>query len=157
MRGEKSAKNNDEIFDKLGDNSKLNDLQIEFWSDAEKLPSLVQNIINKEFGIKEDNLIEGFSKVLGIANGKFPINNPEVVENLEMLTPVRSPLWGANNLNRMMQSTYRERPTQPWEMTLGDQQIWKGDKVIQDKMKSEMATKTRRKLNYNFPMVKSDM
>lgn len=131
--GRKSAKNNDEIFDKLGDNTKLNDLQIEFWSDAEKLPSLVQNIINKEFDIEEDNLIEGFSKVLGIANGKFPINNPEVVENFQMLTPVRSPLWGANNLNRMMQSTYRERPTQPWEMTLGDQQIWKGDKVIQVK------------------------
>lgn len=131
--GRKSAKNNDEIFEKIGDNNKLNDLQIEFWDDAEKLPSIIQSIINKEFDIETDNLIEGFNKVLGIFDGHFPINKPEVVENFQILTPVRSPLWGANNLNRFVQTTYRKRPSQPWEMTLGDQQIWKGDKVIQVK------------------------
>lgn len=131
--GRKSAKNSDEIFDKIGDNNKLNDLQIEFWSEAEKLPSIIMQIVNKEFNIKNDSLITGFDSVLGIKNGSFPVNNPEVVENFQMLTPVRTPLWGANNLNRFVQSTYRDRPTEPWEMTLGDQQIWMGDKVIQVK------------------------
>jgi hypothetical protein len=131
--GRKNMKNSDEIFEKIGDNGKLNDLQIELWEDAEKLPSTIQKIINKEFDIKEESYIEGFNQVLGVEKGKFPVNNPEVIENFQMLTPVRSPLWGTNNLNRFIQSVYRERPTEPWEMTLGDQQIWRGDKVIQIK------------------------
>jgi hypothetical protein len=131
--GRKSAKNSDEIFEKIGDNSRLNDLQIEFWDDAEKLPTIMQTIINKEFDIKENNLVEGFNNILGLANGRFPIDKPDVVENFQILTPVRTPLWGTNSLNRLIQTTYRDRPTEPWEITLGDQQIWKGDKVIQIK------------------------
>ncbi len=131
--GRKGGKNNDEIFEKIGDNTKLNDLQVEFWNDSEMLPETIQLIINKEFDIKDDALIAGFNKVLGLNGDKFPIENPEVVENFQLLTPVKSPLWGANNINRLIQNTYRERPTEPWETTLGDQQIWKNEKVIQVK------------------------
>lgn len=131
--GRKGGKNNDSIFEKIGDNAKLNDLQVEFWDDSEKLPELIKLIINKEFNIEDENLIAGFNKALGLNDNKFPIGNPEVVENFQLLTPVKSPLWGANNINRLIQNTYRERPTEPWETTLGDQQIWKNEKVIQVK------------------------
>ena len=131
--GRKGGKNNDEIFDKIGDNTKLNDLQVEFWSDHEKLPEIILRIINKEFKIDDKNLVEGFNKVLGLLDNKFSVENPSVVENFQLLTPVRSPLWGSNNINRLIQSTYRERPTEPWETTLGDQKIWKSEKVIQVK------------------------
>lgn len=141
--GRKGGKNNDEIFDRLGENLKMNDLQIEFWDNAEDLPEIIQSIINKEFDIKEEDHVNGFNKVLGLINGKFPIDKPEVVENFQLLTPVKSPLWGANNLNRLIQSKYRERPTQPWETTLGDQQIWKGDKVIQLKNEKRKGYKNR--------------
>ncbi len=137
--GRKGSKNNDEIFEKIGDNSKLNDLQIDFWENADILPNLLQSIINKEFGLQENNLISGFNKILGISNGTFPVNTPEVVEDFQILTPVRSPIWGSNNINRLIQTTYRERPQQPWEFTLGDQQIWKGDKVIQIKNEKRTA------------------
>lgn len=137
--GRKSAKNNDEIFDKIGDNNKLNDLQIEFWVDPENLTSIIQEILKTEFAVTDDNLIHGFNRILGITEGKFPVHKPEVVENFQMLTPVRSPLWGTNNINRYVQATYRERPTEPWQMTFGDQQIWKGDKVIQIKNEKRIA------------------
>lgn len=131
--GRKGGKNNDEIFEKIGDNPKLNDLQVEYWNDPEVLPETILKIVNKEFDIKDEKLVEGFNKILGLNGNKFPIENPEVVENFQMLAPVRSPLWGTNNINRLIQSTYRNRPTEPWETTLGDQQIWKNDKVIQIK------------------------
>lgn len=130
--GRKGGKNNDEIFEKLGDKKNLNDLNIEYWKDAEQLPEIIQNIINKRFELKENNLINDFNtKILGIEGTNFPIHKPDVVENFQILTPVRSPLWGANNVNRLIQEKYRERPSKYWEKTLGDQQIWKGDKVIQ--------------------------
>jgi hypothetical protein len=129
--GRKGSKNSDQIFDKLKDNNLLNDLQITFWKDSENLSEIIQDVINQEFDIKKEELVEGFDKVLGLENNRFPTETPEVVENFQLLTPVRSPIWGTNNINRLIQNQYRKRPTKPWEITLGDQQIWKGDKVIQ--------------------------
>lgn len=143
--GRKSGKNSDEIFDKLGDNLKLNDLQINYWEDSEKLTELLQTTINETFHIDENELIIGFDKILGLTGGKFPLDKPDVVENFQMLTPVRMPQWGANNLNRLIQGKYRERPTMPWETTLGDQQIWKGDKVIQVKNEKREGYKNKSK------------
>lgn len=131
--GRKGAKNNDAIFDKIGNNTLLNDLRIELWENPDDIQNLIQKIINEEFQIDENNLVEGFNKVLGQLNGKFPIENPEVVENFQMLTPVKAPVWGTSSINRFIQQKYRDRPKPEnyWEKTLGDQQIWKGDKIIQ--------------------------
>jgi ATP-dependent exoDNAse (exonuclease V) alpha subunit len=139
--GRKSGKNSDVIFDKLGSNELLNDLRIELWEDPEDLKELINKTIKEEFNLKDEMLIEGFNRLLGASNGKFSIDNPELVEQFQMLTPVRSPLWGANNLNRLVQSEYRERPTEPWQTTLGDQNIWQGDKVIQIRNEKRKAYK----------------
>lgn len=144
--GRKNSKNCDEIFEKIGDNSKLNDLQIEFWDDPEKLPEIMQNIINKQYHINDDQLIIGFNKILGIEKSKFPMDKPDIIENFQILTPVRTPIWGSNNINRFIQSKYRERPKQYWEKTLGDQQIWRGDKVIQIKNEKRNGYKNNTKI-----------
>lgn len=130
--GRKGGKNSDEIFDKLGANERLNDLKIEFWQDHDQLPEILLGIINKRFNLKDHDLIGGFrTEVLGIKSDNFPLDKPDIVENFQILTPVRAPIWGANNINRLVQGKYRDRPTKYWEKTLGEQQIWKGDKVIQ--------------------------
>lgn len=134
--GRRKGKNSDEIFEKLSENSNLNDIQIEFWSEKEKLPQLLETLICKEFNIKEDEPIYGFDEALGLIFGEFPVDRPEVIEGFQMLSPVKAPLWGTNNINRFIQSKFRARPSQPWEITLGDQKIWRGDKVIQ--MKNEI-------------------
>lgn len=146
--GRKNSKNSDEIFDKLGDNSSLSDLQIEFWEDPEKLTQIIQNTINNEFQIDPNDPIRGFDEILGIVNKRFPLATPEIVETFQILSPVKSPTWGTHNLNRLIQSKYRNRPKKSWERPFGDQLIWRGDKVIQ--------IKNEKRSGYNFTQKKSN-
>lgn len=129
--GRKAGKNSDVIYEKIGDNQRLNDLRIECWKNPDELTSLIYGVLKQELDIKDNSMIEDFSKALGISNGKFPIEKPEVIEYFQILTPVKAPVWGANSINRFIQQEYRKRPSKGWETPLGEQQIWVGDKVIQ--------------------------
>ncbi len=129
--GRKSNKNNDVIFEKIGDNSKLNDLKLISWDSENSLIEKLHEVLKDEFGLKNENDIEGFNKALGLVNNKFPIENPKVIENFQLLSPVRNPFWGIGNVNRIIQKNYRNRNEAAKWNCLGDQLIHIGDKVMQ--------------------------
>lgn len=54
-----------------------------------------------------------------------------MVENFQILTPVKSPAWGSHSLNRLIQQSFRKTEFGKWERPFGDQRIWLHDKVIQ--------------------------
>ncbi|NGP75146.1 AAA family ATPase [Balneolaceae bacterium YR4-1] len=130
--GRKAGKNNDSIFERIGDNEKLNDLRIEFWESDNEIEDLFKDVLIDELDLNGEGDYQNFNRALGAEkNGFFPQDNPEVVENMQILTPQKNPIWGSYSLNRLIQENFRERPSNYWERTLGDQHIWEGDKVIQ--------------------------
>jgi ATP-dependent exoDNAse (exonuclease V) alpha subunit len=128
--GLKPPKNADEIFSKIENNIALSDLKVEYWENSEKLEDMLKAIIEDEFKISEEELVAGFNKVLGYEGDSFPITEPQRLENFQLLSPVKNPLWGTYSINRFIQNRYRESPKY-WTLELGDQKIKRHDKVIQ--------------------------
>jgi len=128
--GIKPPKNADEVFSKIENNQLLTDLRVEYWENSEILEEKLQIIIEEEFGISKEDLVGGFNKALGYYGDSFPLSNPEKLENFQLLSPVKNPLWGTYSINRFIQTRYREIPKY-WTLELGDQKIKKHDKVIQ--------------------------
>jgi len=128
--GLKPPKNADEIFSKIENNIALSDLKVKYWENSEKLDDMLKAIIEDEFDILEEDLVAGFNKVLGYDGDSFPIKDPQRLENFQLLSPVKNPLWGTYSINRLIQSRYRESPKY-WTLELGDQKIKRHDKVIQ--------------------------
>lgn len=128
--GLKPPKNADEIFSKIENNLALSDLRVEYWENSEKLDDMLKAIIEKEFNISEQELVAGFNKALGYEGDSFPIKDPQRLENFQLLSPVKNPLWGTYSINRFIQNRYRESPKY-WTLELGDQKIKRHDKVIQ--------------------------
>ncbi len=130
--GRKSEKNNDSIFERISNNDRLNDLRVEFWDSDGDIEDLFKSVLVQELDLSGEGDYKNFNLALGAnVNGYFPSENPDVIENMQILTPQRSPIWGSYSLNRFIQEKFRKRPTQYWERTLGDQNIWQGDKIIQ--------------------------
>lgn len=80
--------------------------------------------------------IPGFNASLGIdAQGWVPFDAPEGSEKWQILSPVRMHPHGVHELNRWVQRSFRkkelEAASNPWGLSLGDEQIVVQDKVIQ--------------------------
>ncbi len=130
--GKKPEKNADEIFEKISLGKKLNDLRIETWETPADLEQKIRTLLIEELGMEgEDDYNTFNAKALGYENGKFPLSKPESAESFQMLTPVKSPAWGAHPINRLIQQTFRKTKFEKWERPFGDQRIWLHDKVIQ--------------------------
>ncbi len=127
--GLKPAKNADEILTKLGDNDSLNDLRVETWGEPQELEDLIFRMFKEELGVTGPDELKQFDFALGIGREDDLLNNPNCIEDFQMLTPVRNPAWGSLNINRQVQAKYR---SDKWKwLSIGDQKITNGDKVIQ--------------------------
>lgn len=127
--GKKPEKNADQIFEKIALGKNLNDLRVECWADPADLEQKIKKLLEIELGVENE---EAFNRVaLGYEGGKFPMSKPELAENFQILTPVKSPAWGSHSLNRFIQQTFRKTEFSKWEKPFGDQRIWLHDKVIQ--------------------------
>lgn len=147
--GRKSEKNNDSIFERIGDNGKLNDLRIEFWESDSEVEEVFKNILINELKLEGEGDYERFNIALGAnKDGFFPINEPGVIEGMQILTPQKNPVWGSYSLNRLIQEKFRRRPTNNWDRTLGEQNIWQGDKVIQ--LKNEKRKPYKSEIEYQL-------
>jgi hypothetical protein len=130
--GLKPLKNADEIFEKICDNKKLNDLRFECWNKPEDLEKVLLDTLISELGLNNENDYEGFNLSLGIGGTPSIKNKPEQIENHQVLTPVKNPVWGAFEINRLVQSKFRKalwKTEKP--ITFGSNLIGRHDKVIQ--------------------------
>lgn len=143
--GRKAEKNNDSIFERIGNNDKLNDLRIEFWESDSEIEDVFKNVLIDELELEGEGDYQNFNVALGAnENGFFPMDSPQAVEGMQILTPQRNPIWGSYSINRFIQEKFRERPSNYWERTLGDQNIWQGDKVIQLKNEKRQPYKSKK-------------
>lgn len=124
--GLKPLKNADEIFSKLNDNSKLNDLAVVCWQNEEELISRLSDVLVSELSLKDCNDYEKLNSFIGIEGKTI---NTDKIERFQILSPVKGPYWGSFNINRWFQQQFRRGFKQ--SANIGDFQIKPYDKVIQ--------------------------
>lgn len=135
----------DAIWDDLARDRDLRTLSIRQWSTARELHQLIKEELAAsltEMSDPED--AQGFQLSyggnLGGEHVYFNIGSAKKVENWQVLSPVRAEGGGVNELNRLLQRTYRfstltlANEQVPWKQKIpqpaGPQEIVYGDKVI---------------------------
>ncbi len=124
--GIKPTKNADDIFSRLGDNTRLNDLQLHCWKDEQDLYRLLNTSVVQVLNLSDDSDYHSLNTFIGISPDGI---DTKKVEAFQLLTPVKAPFWGAFNLNRKFQQQFKsgKRLT----VNIGDYKIGLFDKVIQ--------------------------
>jgi AAA domain/UvrD-like helicase C-terminal domain len=134
----------DEVWDRLGRGEDLGAISMRQWT----TPSELHDLLRREIATSTDEMssvgdVQGFQKSYGgEAVGDFVYFNlasAAAVETWQVLSPVRGEGAGVNELNRMLQRTYRGATLDlarnpPYERKVahpgGPQEIVYGDKVI---------------------------
>ncbi len=125
----------DKVFSDLECGEPMNDLDIQFWENAEELRELLFCMFQKHLKMKSPDDIDGFNRALGMENGKLDFSKTDGAENFQILSPVRMHPHGVYALNRLIQRQFRQKELQEsrkaWGLSLGDEEIVLRDKVIQ--------------------------
>jgi len=124
--GLKPSKDADSIFQKLGDNSLLNDLHVANWEDEQSLVKALNSLLIDKLGLKDEKDYVQLNAFLGLNSGKIDTGK---IEAFQLLSPVKAPYWGSFNLNRIFQQQFRTGLK--GTISIGEYQIGLYDKVIQ--------------------------
>lgn len=114
----------------------LNDLEVAYWTTTEELRERLLDQFQKHLGLKSPSDLAGFNKAFGFADeGWIKRDDPDGIENWQLLSPTRMHPYGVVELNRWIQGRFRAREKQNARdhrgVTLGDEGIVVNDKVIQ--------------------------
>lgn len=124
--GIKPSKDADSVFQKLGDNLLLNDLCMATWTDEQSLIESMNTQLIDKLGLADDRDYQTLNKFLGVQGARI---DTKKIEGFQLLSPVKSPYWGAFNLNRIFQQQFRTGLK--GAVSIGDYRIGLYDKVIQ--------------------------
>lgn len=126
----------DRVLSDLETGGRFNDLEILFWRNPEELRSRLAEAFRKHLGLRDLGDVTGFDRSLGLDDrGWIPFDAPEGSERWQILSPVRMHPHGVRDLNRWVQSSFRDKELRdaanPWGISFGSESlVWK-DKVIQ--------------------------
>ncbi len=125
----------DRVLSDLELGGSFNDLEIAFWTSPDELRTQLSDQFVKALGLADPIDVEGFNHALGLTDeGWVPYDDHDGAERFQILSPVRSHLHGVHELNRWVQRRFRAKQLQasrqPWGLSLGDEEIVWGDKVI---------------------------
>jgi len=136
----------DRILSDLESGGTFNDLELHYWKTPKDLHDRLLELFQTQLGLSAPNDVEGFNRALGLTKEGFvPFDDHDGAENFQLLCPVRKNVHGVYELNRWIQQRYRasqlKTARQPWGLSLGDEEIVWGDKVI--------LTRNGRHIGYN--------
>jgi len=126
----------DRVLSNLELGSPFNDLTIRYWDSPDTLRAALEEELLIRFSLNDIRDIATFNKnVLGLTpEGWVPFDDHDGAERFQVLSPVRLHSHGVHELNRWFQRKFRwqqlESSQQPWGLSLGDEEIVWGDKVI---------------------------
>lgn len=124
--GLKPSKDADSIFQKLGDNTLLNDLHVATWTDEQSLVQALNTLLIEKLGLKNEKDYAKLNEFLGVNAGRIDTGK---IESFQLLSPVKAPYWGSFNLNRIFQQQFRNGLK--GTVSIGEYQVGLYDKVIQ--------------------------
>ena len=134
--GDELSPDAESIFvDMVERKAELTDLDIRFWSDARSLHDGITAALRDHLQITDQDDLEAFNRSFLMEpykRGWVP-NNPAGAEQWQVLSPVRRDVWGCDDLNKWIQSTWRSKKLEQarqYNTVSGPQEIIKHDKVI---------------------------
>ena len=126
-----AAPNDDSVLSQLALGTQLGDVEVAIWNDQEELRRLIKAKLREHLAI-EPNDFKSFNRSLG-----FDSENWKEAENWQILSPTRGELFGTGDINRLIQREFRggmlAYARNPWNKMprpFGDEEIVRGDKVI---------------------------
>ena len=121
----------DALLARLARRERLGDLEIDFWDSPADLHRLIQTKLKEHAAVDEGDF-KSFNHSLG-----FETEEWNKAESWQILSPVRGEPYGTTDLNRLIQKQFRGRmlayarnPYNKMPRPFGDEEIVKGDKVI---------------------------
>ena len=129
--------NSEKVLSRLSQGEKLNDLEVVYWNTPDELRTRLLEQFVRHLGLTGPADVQGFNNSFGFAaEGWIPRDNPDGIENWQLLSPNRMHPHGVAELNRWIQSHFRSRELRNareyyWATQIGDEGIVNNDKVIQ--------------------------
>lgn len=125
----------DRVLSDLEADRNFNDLEVAFWKTPQDLHSQLIKLFGTHLNLESPSDVVGFNHAMGLTEeGWVPFDKHDGAENFQLLCPVRKSAHGVHDLNRWIQSRFRaaqlQAARQPWGLSLGDEEIVWGDKVI---------------------------
>lgn len=125
----------DRVLNDLEAGEAFNDLEVHYWRSPKDLHQQLSDLFKKHLNLESGDDIKGFNLALGLTEqGWVPFNDHDGAENFQLLCPVRKNVHGVYELNRWIQRRFRapqlKASRQLWGLSLGDEEIVWGDKVI---------------------------
>lgn len=126
----------DQVLSRLCQGEALNDLEIDYWTTPTELRQRLLNQFQKHLGLKNPTDVSGFNQSFGYADeGWIKRDNPDGIENWQLLSPTRMHPHGVVELNRWVQGHFRAKEKQNARefrgVQVGEEGIVVNDKVIQ--------------------------
>lgn len=128
----------DEILSRVARGQTHGDLEVHFWEDHDDLKRLLRERMQGLLGVGDEGDYQSFNESLGITDEPYKQDDWKAAERWQILSPLRIQAFGTEDLNRIIQLSYREgliRKSQhrwsKWPRPFGEQEIVYTDKVIQ--------------------------
>lgn len=126
----------EQVLSRVSLGESLNDLEIAHWTTPEELRERLLGQFQRHLGLKNPDDIAGFNESFGFADeGWIKRENPDGIENWQLLSPTKMHSHGVAELNRWVQGRFRakekQRARDKWAVQIGDEGIVVNDKVIQ--------------------------
>ena len=123
------------VLSEVGNRLEFNDLEIVFWKTPNELQSALLGQFQKHLGLKSPNDVDGFNAALGFMDNKISFDDPDGIENFQILSPERAHPYGIYELNRWIQGRFRANELRGvrefFKTSIGGEEIVLRDKVIQ--------------------------
>lgn len=143
--GNKPYKSADEVIERIIQDKLSNDLVVYTWKDASELKDKLREVLEKELPNKDLSLDKRIQKSIGLDDIDKAYANPDVVEQFQILSPVKNPVWGTLQLNADMQEWVGHKKGQ-YSMEIVPEFVAYADKVIQLVNEKRYAFKAKQKL-----------
>ncbi|HYM00800.1 MAG TPA: ATP-dependent RecD-like DNA helicase, partial [Blastocatellia bacterium] len=125
----------DRVLSDLEAGETFNDLEVHYWKTPKDLHDQLSRLFISNLGLSNETDVPGFNAALGLTSeGWVPFDDHGGAEKFQILCPVRKNAHGVSELNRWIQQRYRaaqlKTSRERWGLSLGDEEIVWGDKVI---------------------------
>lgn len=128
---DEASPNDERVLSELALGERLGDAEIAVWNDTEELRHLIKRKLQEHLEVAPDDY-KSFNRSLG-----FDVEDWKAAENWQILAPTRGDVFGTGDINRLIQREFRggmlayaRNPMNKMPRPFGDEEIVRGDKVI---------------------------
>ncbi|MER9142068.1 AAA family ATPase [Mesorhizobium sp. M0871] len=146
---DEASPGDDSIVSRLARGERIGDVEIAVWNTQEELRQLIKSKLSEHLGVGPNDF-KSFNRSLG-----FDTEDWRSAENWQILSPTRGELFGTVDINRLIQREFRggmqlyaRDPNNRMPRPFGDEEIVRGDKIINIRNESAFCSPKEKGLSY---------